>query len=68
MKSNDDLVIDSILAQEGERYGAGLSKDELFGRWSFEQILKDYDPSYEDLEFGDVDGGDDGESMESFCS
>jgi hypothetical protein len=61
VRSNEELLIDSILGQVRSRYGDDLSEDELFSRWSFEQVLKDFaDPTYEDLEFGDVDGADDG--------
>jgi len=61
LRSNEELLIESILGQVKTRYGDDLSGDELFSRWSFEQVLKDFaDPTYEDLDFGDVDGADDG--------
>jgi AIPR protein len=61
MKSNEELLIESILAQVEMKYGEDISGDDLFSRWAFEQVLKDFaDPTYEDLDFGDVDGSDDG--------
>ena len=59
MKTNHDILIDSILEQDGPKYGT-LTKDQLFCRWTFEQILKKRALSYADLQQGDVDGSNDG--------
>jgi hypothetical protein len=43
-----------------EERGGGLSESRAFERFIFEQVLKDYDPSDEDLDVGDLGNEDDG--------
>jgi hypothetical protein len=60
MAKNDIVLLDGIL---DERVREGLpsqQSDEVFEYLSFEQILKDYDLSREEIEAGWVDGRDDG--------
>ena len=60
MAKNDVILIDGIIE---DRVKAGIpsnQKDEVFEYFSFEQILKDFDPSREEIESGWVDGQNDG--------
>lgn len=60
MSSNDIIVLDSILTQKREDAGTSLSESDYFEIFSFEQALKNYDLSYDELLSGSVDNGDDG--------
>ena len=59
MAPNDVLLLDSLvqksIAQVGDR-----EKSELFELFCFDQILKDAELSFEELESGWTDGGNDG--------
>jgi hypothetical protein len=60
MAKNDTILLDGIIEQ---RLAEGLPsnrQDEVFEYLGFEQVLKDYDLSREELESGWVDGRDDG--------
>src|SRR3989442_588449 len=50
------MIIDKAVS----RLGGGHDRGELFELFVFEQVLKDYDLSYEELEGGWVDAPDDG--------
>lgn len=58
--TNEDLLINSILDESHQQIGEDLGQDRFFARWAFEQVLKEYDPSFEELELGDVGDGNDG--------
>jgi hypothetical protein len=60
MSGNDIIVLDSILTQKREDAGTSLSESDYFEIFSFEQALKNYDLSYDELLSGSVDNGDDG--------
>lgn len=60
MARNDVVILDSLLEKAREKLGKASDDSELFELFSFEQVLKDYDLSYEELETGWTDGGDDG--------
>ncbi|QEG42744.1 AIPR family protein [Roseimaritima ulvae] len=60
MAKNDVVLLDSIVEKCRPQFGAELDDGELFELFSFDQILKDYEPSFEDLEAGWTDGGNDG--------
>lgn len=60
MARNDIVLLDSVLGKEGRKYGSNLDKSEMFEFFCFDQILKDYDLSFEEIEQGWVDGKDDG--------
>lgn len=60
MPANDLVLLDSIIEKSKSYFGYTLNQSELFELFCFDQILKNYDLSYEELGFGHVDGGDDG--------
>ncbi|BAU14360.1 hypothetical protein LEP3755_49070 [Leptolyngbya sp. NIES-3755] len=60
MSSNDVIVLNSVLNQRRQSAVEPLPESEHFELFSFEQILKDYDLSYEELLENRVDGGGDG--------
>lgn len=61
MSNNNDVVIlKSILERKRQELASTLSQDEYFERFTFEQLLKDYDLSYDELLSNQVDGKDDG--------
>lgn len=60
MSRNDIIVLDSILTQKRVEAGTSLSESGYFEIFSFEQALKNYDLSYDELISGSVDNGDDG--------
>lgn len=60
MSNNDLIVLNSILTQKREAAGTALSENEYFEIFSFEQALKDYELSYDEILSGSVDNGDDG--------
>jgi hypothetical protein len=59
MARNDVLLVDSIIDAKMVSEGIG-DRGEAFELFSFEQILKSYDLSHEELLVGWVDGSDDG--------
>jgi hypothetical protein len=59
MATNDVVLLDSLLEKARPQYAAPDS-GELFELFCFDHLLKDFDPSYEDLEDGWTDAGDDG--------
>ncbi len=60
MAANDSIVLNSILEQEKSKIARELPDDEFFELFTFEQTLKKYELSYEDLQHGKIGGGDDG--------
>ncbi len=60
MSSNDVIVLNSILNQKKVELANSFSDNDYFEIFTFEQALKDYDLSYEELLSGRVDGADDG--------
>ena len=58
--NNDVLILKSILERKRQELASTLSQDEYFERFTFEQLLKDYDLSYDELLSNQVDGKDDG--------
>jgi len=60
MSSNDIIVLNSILDQTRDKYGDNLENFEFFELFAFEQVLKKYDLSYNELDFGRTSGSDDG--------
>lgn len=60
MAKNDLILLDAYLEQKVAEYPDLASLGELFDVFAFENILKDYDLSYDEIEQGWVDGGDDG--------
>lgn len=60
MARNDVVLLDSLVTKARPQLGQTWDESELFELFSFDQILKDYEPSYEELESGWTDGSDDG--------
>lgn len=60
MAANDSIVLDTILKQKKSQIADSLADDDYFEIFTFEQILKKYDLSYEELISGKIGGGDDG--------
>jgi hypothetical protein len=60
MARNDVVLLDGILDQHVAECLPSHQRDEVFEYLAFEQVLKDYDLSQEEIENGWVDGRDDG--------
>lgn len=60
MATNDVVLLDSLIKRLAPRYGSRLKDSEVFELFVFDQLLKQLDPSYEELTAGWVDGGNDG--------
>lgn len=60
MAVNDIIVLDSILEQKKKQVASMLSDSDYFEVFTFEQILKNYDLSYDELLSGKTGGSDDG--------
>ncbi len=60
MPSNDRIILDQVLEQQRESVAPSLNAATYFEIFTAEQILKDYDLSYDEIESGIVAGGGDG--------
>ena len=62
MTSNgsDVIVLDSIISQKKSDMAADLSDSDFFELFTIDQVLKNYDLTPDDLDFGKVGGGGDG--------
>ncbi len=60
MARNDVVILDSLVEKARHQLGKATDDAELFELFVFDQVMKDYDLSYEELETGWTDGGDDG--------
>lgn len=61
MSANDRIILDKVLEQKHQELAPELAPSKFFEIFTAEQILKDYDLSYDELESGIVgDGGDGG--------
>lgn len=60
MAGNDSIVLENIIKQKINKTDNTLPDDEFFEIFTFEQILKKYDLSYDELSYGKIGGGDDG--------
>jgi len=60
MAKNDTLLLDGIIDDRVDLKLPSNRRDEAFEYLSFEQILKDYDLSTDEIESGSVDGRNDG--------
>ena len=58
MAKNDAILLDGIIQEQMS--GRGLDKGESFELFAFEQILKSFDLTQQEMEHGWVDGKDDG--------
>lgn len=60
MSTNDRIILDEILKQRHQEVDPNLKQSEFFELFTSEQILKDQDLSYEEIESGLVGEGQDG--------
>lgn len=60
MTENDRILLDEILKQKREEVAPAIDEARYFELFAAEQLLKDYDLSYEELESGLVGNGGDG--------
>ena len=60
MTDNSQQILSDVLAQQHRDLAPALSDAEYFEIFCAEQILKDFDLSYEEVQAGIVDGGHDG--------
>ncbi|GLI09306.1 hypothetical protein YDYSG_53380 [Paenibacillus tyrfis] len=60
MSGNDVIVLNAILEQRRDEIAKTIKEDDFFEIFTFEQVLKNYDLSYEELESGKMGSGDDG--------
>ena len=60
MAKNDLILLDAILDKKKSEYPTHTNIGSMFDLFVFDNILKDYDLSYDEIERGWVDGGDDG--------
>lgn len=60
MATNDSILLNTILEQTKSQTANSLDDDDYFELFTFEQNLKKYDLSYEELLFGKIGGGNDG--------
>jgi len=60
MSANDLILLDKILEQRGLEESPSLSASDFFELFATNQILKDFDLSYDEISSGIVDSGGDG--------
>lgn len=60
MSSNHQIILNTLLDQQRSDLGSALKEDDFFHLFVTEQILKNYELSYDELNEGIVDNGGDG--------
>jgi len=60
VSTNDTIILDKILEQKNQQLAPELSPQQFFEIFAAQEIVKDYDLSYEEIESGIVGGADDG--------
>jgi hypothetical protein len=60
MPSNDQIILNQVLEQQRQAIAPTLDPATYFEIFTAEQLLKDYDLSYDEIESGIVAGGGDG--------
>jgi AIPR protein len=60
MSANDKVLLDSLVEERRVRVAPDLSPDDFFELFVSEQVLWDHNLSWEEIQDGVVDGGDDG--------
>lgn len=58
--NNQQIILNTILQQQKDSIYPSLNENEYFHLFVTEQILKDYELSYDEIEDGNVDNGGDG--------
>ncbi|WJM84817.1 AIPR family protein [Dickeya chrysanthemi] len=59
-KTNDQIILEQILKDKKSELGIDIKDSEFFELYSASEILKDYDVTYDDIEYGIVGNGGDG--------
>jgi hypothetical protein len=60
VRSNDQVILDQVLEQQRQTIAPTLDQASYFEIFTAEQLLKDFDLSYDEIESGIVAGGGDG--------
>ena len=60
MSVNDQVILDNILSKNSQNIATELTEAEYFEIFTAEQIVKDYDLSYDEIKSGIVSGANDG--------
>ena len=60
MKNNDRIILDQVLMQRKDEIDPAATDSVFFEFFTAEQVLKDFDLSYDEIESGLVGGGQDG--------
>jgi len=60
MATNDQIILRQIIQQKIDEMETKLTESDFFERFVSDQVLKSYDLSYDEIDTGIVDGGDDG--------
>lgn len=60
MATNDKIILDEVLKQRKAEIDPASSESEFFELFAAEQVLKDHDLSYDEIEFGLIGSGGDG--------
>lgn len=60
MKNNDSIVLTKILGEKKNQVSPSMADDDYFEIFTFEQALKNYDLSYDEIDYGKVGNGRDG--------
>lgn len=60
MAANDVVLVDSLVRKTQSEFPQAENDSELFELFVFNQLLKSYEPSIDELESGWTDGGNDG--------
>ncbi|MBR8535914.1 AIPR family protein [Carboxylicivirga sediminis] len=60
MSSNHQIIIQTLVEQKHQELAPEMSLSDFFHIYATEQILKDYDLNYDEIENGITDGGNDG--------
>jgi len=68
MPTTDEVLLNQLIASHSQLSTSQIGDSERFELFAVELILKDFDLSYDELEAGIVDGGNDGELMDSIRS
>ena len=67
MASNDQQILEEVLSQLRNAIAPDSSDEDYFEVFCAEQILKDFDLTYDDLQAGVVDGEHDGGVDSAYC-
>ncbi len=60
MATNQQIILDTILQQQRTEIASSVSENDYFNIFVTEQVLKNYELSYDEVEEGIVDNGGDG--------